>query len=311
MILCVTPNVAIDRTLVVPAHTLGQVHRPTEMHVAAGGKGLNVARAIRVLGGEALCAGFLAGHSGQLVNDLVVQEGLSAQWTLLETGETRTCVMVVDPQAQQTTVINEAGPQVTSGDWAALRADVIDAAVGLDTICFCGSLPAGTSPEDFVMTLQALQEQRKQVWVDTSGPWLRAAAGLPGIGIKINDEEIGELGGQPVESPTQAADAAVQLWQDSQAPVVVTMGSKGAVYVQDDAHRWYAQPPQIEVFNAVGSGDSFAAGLLYVLEQGLSPDVALKWAVAAGAANAASKGGARFTRQAFDDILQDSSVSEI
>jgi fructose-1-phosphate kinase PfkB-like protein len=70
MILCLTPNPAIDRTLVVPNLTLGKVHRASETIVAAGGKGLNVARAIRLLGGESCCMGFAGGHSGHLFADL-------------------------------------------------------------------------------------------------------------------------------------------------------------------------------------------------------------------------------------------------
>src|SRR5512133_2816748 len=94
MILCITPNPAIDRTLVVPKLILGNVHRAQETILAAGGKGFNVARTIRTLGGEPFCLGFAGGHTGHLLADLAQQEGLDAYWTWKDS-ETRTCTILV------------------------------------------------------------------------------------------------------------------------------------------------------------------------------------------------------------------------
>lgn len=81
MIICVTPNVAVDRTYLLPTVRLGQVLRATRTITVAGGKGLNVARAIKTLGEEALVMGLVGGRSGELVAELAAQEGLTAQWT--------------------------------------------------------------------------------------------------------------------------------------------------------------------------------------------------------------------------------------
>ena len=99
MILCVTLNPALDRTLVVRDFAKGGVFRPQENRVAAGGKGINVARAVQILGGQAMCGGFLGGFSGQSLDRMVQKEGLQARWTWLEDRETRTCViLVLQPQ---------------------------------------------------------------------------------------------------------------------------------------------------------------------------------------------------------------------
>ena len=116
MILCVTPNPAVDRTLTVPGIRLGEVSRAARALVAAGGKGLNVARVARAFGAEARCAGFLGGHSGQLVAELAEREGLCGGWTWID-GETRTCLIIVDPQGGEATVINEVGPAITNLDF--------------------------------------------------------------------------------------------------------------------------------------------------------------------------------------------------
>src|SRR5689334_9541185 len=104
MILCVTPNPALDHTMTVPGLRLGEVARATQSFMAAGGKGLNVARVVTALGDAALCAGFLGGHSGRLLADLAEREGLPAAWTWF-VGETRTSTILYDPQGSDATVI--------------------------------------------------------------------------------------------------------------------------------------------------------------------------------------------------------------
>src|SRR6185295_17597755 len=94
MIICITPNLAIDRTILVPRVVLGSVNRAERSIVAAGGKGLNVARAIHTLGGESLCMGFAGGQAGRLLADLAQNEGLNSSWTWTNF-ETRTCTILV------------------------------------------------------------------------------------------------------------------------------------------------------------------------------------------------------------------------
>ena len=129
MILCVTPNPALDRTMTVPGLHLGEAMRASYSFVTAGGKGLNVARVVRVLGGPVLCAGFLGGHSGHLLADLAEREGLPAAWTWFA-GETRTSVILFDPQGGDATVVNEPGQEVTQEEWARLTADMVAKELG-------------------------------------------------------------------------------------------------------------------------------------------------------------------------------------
>ncbi len=123
-IVCVTPNPALDRTLTVPDLQLGAVMRTTEARVAAGGKGVNVARALSALGTGACCMGPVGGASGKILADLAAAEGLDADWTWCEV-ETRSCTILVDPAARRATVINEAGPRLSAGDWKRLCTDVL------------------------------------------------------------------------------------------------------------------------------------------------------------------------------------------
>src|SRR5690349_593871 len=167
MILCITPNPAIDRTLIVPNLALGNVHRAAQTIVAAGGKALNVARTIHTLGGESLCLGFAGGHTGHLLGDLAQNEGLNSFWTWTNS-ETRTCTILVSENGDATE-IDEPGLSVSSSDWKRLRRDVNKTISSEDLVCISGSLPPDSDLDDFKKLLSVTLQKGKQVWVDTSG----------------------------------------------------------------------------------------------------------------------------------------------
>jgi 1-phosphofructokinase family hexose kinase len=305
----VSPNPAIDRSVVVPDFKPFEVNRSTSVMEAAGGKGLNVARAAKILGGETVCAGFLGGDNGRRVANLAQAEGLNSAWTWIE-GETRICTLVIDPKHVTATVVNESGPTVTAEYWAQLQRDVIGAADGAVCICVSGSAPPGTTPEAYADFLRGLQVLGVPMWVDASGMTLRAALTVPGIGIKINDEEIGALVGQTVANAQDALNAAQKLRAQGTGTVIVTMGADGAIIAHDDG-QWWAKPPTIQAVSGVGSGDSFMAGYAVASTNGEQVADALRWATAAGAANALSVGGGQFTRDDFERILAETTVDPL
>jgi 1-phosphofructokinase family hexose kinase len=305
MILCVTPNPALDRTLIVRDFANGGVFRPQECRVDAGGKGLNVARAIKALGGQPMCAGFLGGFSGQSLDSMVREERIPTHWTWLDGRETRTCVILVDPETQLTTVVNEPGPPLVDADWERLRDDLHQAAADASVIAFSGSLPHGSSPEVFASLVADLIRSGKQVWVDTSGTPLTAIARVKGVRIKINDDEAAALVNAPILSPSDALTAARQLHGQTDACVVITLGAQGAVMVDDGGNEaWHAIIPSVTIKSGVGGGDSFLSGLLVALVNDAALSTALGHGAAAGTANALSIGGGRFTRLEFEEILR-------
>jgi 1-phosphofructokinase family hexose kinase len=309
MILCVTSNPAIDRTLTVPELRLGAVARATHTLIAAGGKGLNVARVVRALGGAATCAGFLGGHSGRLLAELAEREGLRGAWTWTAS-ETRTCVIVVDSHGRDATVVNEPGLPVAPDDWARLTADVVDAAAAADYVCLSGSLPPGSPPDMFAGLLRALCDAGRPVWVDTSGPALAAALTVASVGIKVNGDEAGALLGGAIAQPEQALAAARALHQRTGGPVVLTLGGRGAV-LASAAGSWHAHPPPLQIVSTVGSGDAFFAGLVVALASGLPEPQALCRAVAAGAANTLSIGGGRLAPADYEAILGQTTLADL
>lgn len=303
MILCVTPNPAIDRTLQVDALRVGEVHRATRVLPTAGGKGINVARTVRTLGGEPFCLGLVGGHTGDLLADLVKQEGLSAHWTRMQ-GETRTCMIVTQP-AQDATLINEPGVDVNAEECAAFVAEVEAYAAQAELICISGSLPPGFSLDLFESLLKSLAARGRPVWVDTSKQALKIALGVRGLNIKVNAFELGDALGVEISNAEQARAAARRLLEAGMSQAAVTLGKDGAVWVSA-AGSWRASSPRIQPVSSIGSGDAFLGGLVVALTSGLSPERALRRAVAAGAANALTFGGGLFTRQDFEAIQRES-----
>lgn len=286
-ILCVTPNVAIDRVLKVPGFTAGGVWRASAAQVSCGGKGVNVARALRRLGHAPTCAGLVGGESGCRAADAARAEGLAAAWTWID-GETRSCVVIVDERGF-TTVVNEPGPAVSEDDWHRFAADVGAAARENETVCICGSLPPGAPLGALTRLVNAAAQGGRSVWVDTAGAALADALCAGPTGIKINAGAAANLLGEPVETIAAAARAASGLRERCGSYAAVTLGAAGAVLAGPDGI-WTARPPELAPVNAAGSGDTFLAGLLAGLADGLAAPEALRFAAAAGAANTQSLG---------------------
>ena len=301
MIICITPNPAIDRTLILPRLVAGKVHRAEQVIVAAGGKGLNVARAISTLGGESLCMGFLGGHTGHLLADLAQNAGLASAWTWTHS-ETRTCTILV-AQNGDGTVINEAGPRVSKSAWQQLNRDVRKNISTTNLVCVSGSLPSDSSTQYLYRLLKMLVRAKKQVWVDASGSALEAALALPGICIKVNKTEISESLGFEVKNMAAAKRALKTIRDRGVAACIITLGAAGAL-LATSVGNWYARGPRVRVVSTVGSGDSLLGGLANALDHGSNWPEALRTAVAAGTANSLSPGGGEFALQQFKDIRE-------
>jgi 1-phosphofructokinase family hexose kinase len=308
MILCITPNPAIDRTILLHDLVLGNVHRAQKVIVAAGGKGLNVTRTIHKLGGEVLCMGFVGGHSGRLLADLAQQEGFHASWTWVKS-ETRTCTILV-PQNGDATVINEPGLPISTSDWERLQEDVRKHISSFRLACLSGSIPPMSSTEDLQRLLRMLVDTGKQVWIDTSGPILNTLIAYPNICLKVNGNEIGEVLGFEVKDVESARRALNRLEKHSLTATVITLGSAGAVLATKEGS-WHAQAPHVRVVSTVGSGDALLGGLVSALDRGKGWPDALRDAVATGTANTLSAGGGRFTMEEFQAIREEIQIQAL
>jgi len=303
-IICITPNVALDRTLVVPDFAIGHISRIKRGIAVPGGKGLNVMRAVGILKGQPLAMGLLGGHTGRMIAEMVEKDNYDAEWTWYD-GETRTCTIIAHADGNST-VINESG-QIEPADWTHLVDDICRMAESATTICLCGSLPLGapdTAPADLVQRLKAMG---KHVWVDSSGHALHNAIKAKPYAVKVNGDEIGAVLNMTVENVEQACDAGNRLIADGVHVVVITMGADGAMLVSREVTA-KATPPKIKSVDPIGSGDSLHAGIVTALAHGADFVEAIRAGVAAGTVNALYAGGAQFSYEHYQEILAQTNV---
>src|SRR5262249_14465472 len=283
MLLCFTPNPAIDRVLLAPGFRHAESVRVAETREAAGGKGLNVARVARALGLRARVCGPLAGANGRRIAALAQAEGFDARWSWLPGGESRICMLVIDQDAPDTLVINERGPHMSADDWQSLARLIAMEAAQASALAISGSLPPGVAAGQLTALLRELSSHR-QIYLDTSGAALAEALDLPLALLKINAEELGEALGEPIDSPAAAHAAARRVQARGPAAVIVTLGRAGAVAVGEQG-AWMARAPEVAAISAVGSGDAMLAGVAAALPERRGLAEGLRLGVACGAAN--------------------------
>jgi 1-phosphofructokinase family hexose kinase len=311
MILAVTPNPSLDRTLVLDDYREGGVLRATQVMQTAGGKGINMSYAARSIGVELVNLGFQGGRTGEQIMGWMAAEGFKTRWTVVGGGwETRCTTHVVNRASGQVTVINENGNPIDIDAWDRFVADIHAEAEKASIVAMCGSCPPGAPMDGYQKLLRDLMVAGKTVWVDAAGRQLAAAIETPGAYIKVNGDEIGGILGMTVGTVTQAAEAARRFADGRGVACVVTLGGNGAVYA-DGARAWHAQPPVIQIVSPVGSGDSFLAGLLIGIHAGDTPPEALRRAVAAGTANARSIPAGRFTYNEYAAMVAETRVQAL
>lgn len=301
-ILCVNANAAIDKTVVVKNYRLDEIHHPERVLALPGGKGCNVARAFKCLGGTPVVAGWVGGFAGQFIEAGLQREGIETRFVQTPF-ESRECIAVLDPDHHTLTEIYERGDAVPSAQVNAFR-DLLRAMLPeFSAMTLSGSLPPGV-PRDFYGDLIDLAHAANvPVILDTSGKALQFSIAHQPAFVKPNRNELQELLGTKLKTRAEFTNAVRELAARYETGVVLSLGAEGALAV-DHKKVYHARPPHIEVKSAVGSGDSMVAGLAYALTRGRAFEEIVRYGVAAGAANALTIGAGIFTRADFERVLR-------
>lgn len=301
MVLTVTPNTAVDKTYVIEGFRLQGIHKPCVTLTTAGGKGVNVARVCAILGCEVVATGFVGGHTGEFVVGELEQSGVVPDFVRVS-GETRTCVEILDAEHGVRAKVNEPGPHVTAADAAHLESRISAWLGRARVVVLSGGGPPGTPPDLYARLVSRVRAAGVRVILDASGPLLRQGVAASPFLVKPNAEELAELMGTPVTSVADAAAGARALLQSGVATVVVSLGAAGAVAAHG-TELLHAEPPPVEVVSTVGSGDCLVAGLTLAMVRGMPLEAMLRWGVAAGTANAAVLGPGLCTRGEIEALV--------
>ena len=278
------PNLTIDRTSRLPALRPGEVLRLEDVAVTPGGKGLNVARAARALGVPAALVAFVPGRTGHAAAELIGDEGVDLR-AVPVAGEIRSTSVILEPG--RATVLNEPGPPLGDGDWAALET-AIGAAWGEHGVLVCsGSLPPASPADGYVRLVALARAAGRASLVDAGGATLREAlAARPDVVTPnlAEAEGVEESVDALPDAPARAVAAGRQLVRAGACAAVVTAAEAGAAVVTAHDAWWIAAPRVEAVANPIGAGDVLAAGLASGLELGLDVVAAACRGVAAAAA---------------------------
>lgn len=311
MLLTITPNAAVDITYRVDGFQLNRVHRPAETRTLAGGKGINVARVYRELGGQAFASGFLGGRNGRLVARSLQRQGIPGRFARTA-GESRTCICIVDPLARTQTEVNEPGPEVSAHEVERLCALVrrLLGRGGWSWLVLCGSLPPGAPPWLYAHLIETARRAGVPAALDASGEALREGLAARPALAKPNLVELGHAAGRALATLPDALEAARRLRGTGIERVVVTLGGDGAFCVGPRGE-WRCGAPAIRFVSAVGSGDSFLAAYLWALDKGQGDREALVLGVGAGAANAEVYGAGLCSRERILGLADQARPAEI
>lgn len=301
MIVTVTPNPSIDRTVTLPAQLVrGAVHRVQSVSTEPGGKGVNVARALTLAGLDTVAV-LPADRHDPIVTAL---ESYGVAFHAVPTdGAVRTNLTITESDGT-TTKINELGDVISAVALEALTEAILDRAATASWVVLSGSLPPGMPDTWYADMVAALQPFACKVAVDTSDAPLTALADAFGVAapdlIKPNAEELAWLAGVTAESledalaqgdPAPVVAAAQRLIDRGARTVLATLGAAGAILVNDTGS-WLATPPPIKPRSTVGAGDSSLAGYVRADVAGAEAPQRLQMAVAYGSAGASLPGSA-------------------
>lgn len=284
----VTPNPGLDRTLTVPTIIHNEVLRASEVRMDVGGKGFNVARALKALGMESSALGFLGGATGRLLEEGLAALGIRGEFVHIA-DETRTNFVVTDPLGVDHVKVNEAGPLIGSAEMASFYALVEQRLQPGDFWVLSGSLARGLPADFYAHLIRTIQQASAYAVLDASGAALHAGLASAPYLIKPNLLEASEVTGIAIADENDALRAARTMLYGGVSIVALSMGADGLLLVD---HEWTirVRPPAIRALNAVGAGDALLAGLVWALVQKHPLEEVARWGVACGSAAAARPG---------------------
>jgi 1-phosphofructokinase/tagatose 6-phosphate kinase len=290
MIVTVTLNTAIDKTLSVPNFRLGRRHRTVEQTTMPGGKGVNVARVLKALGAPVIATGLAGGPTGTRIVEQLTQLNVLSDFVRIGE-ESRTNTAVIDPTTGEQTEINERGPRVDQRELELFVDKLLYLAKGASLCVFAGSLPRDVDVDIYATLIRELRRLDVTTVIDTDGDPLRRAVRAEPDVISPNVLEAEELVGHEFNDDEDRTYAVREMCELGAREAIMTMpdGCFARMLPEDHGasemclYRVHVRPGAVEPRSTVGSGDAFLAGFVAARYQRRSVEEALAFGVACGA----------------------------
>ena len=312
MIITVTLNAAIDKSLSVPNFRLGRRHRSVGQETLAGGKGVNVARTLKTLGQPVIATGFAGGATGTRIVEQLTAESILNDFVRIRE-ESRTNTAVLDPTNGQQTEINERGPAVSPKELELFRDKLLYLARGADIVVFAGSLPREVEPETYAKLIRELRAMGLVTVLDTDGEPLRQAVRAEPTVVSPNVLEAEELVGHEFLDDEDRANAVREMVSLGAGEAIMTVpdGCFAQVLRNGTPHLHRVRIEPREPVAAVGSGDAFLAGYVAARYTGRTPEECLRFGVACGAESTQRLGAGLIDAGAVERLVAETEVEDL
>ena len=300
MIITVTMNPAIDKTAEVNTFLHGELNRLTKVEIDAGGKGINVSKTIRELGGTTLATGFLGGSGGAVIASVLKKLSIPEHFIQVD-GETRTNMKLVEPGGVLTE-LNEPGPIIGKEQVETLLNDLVELAGPDIWFVLAGSIPAGVKPDIYERIIRAVKEKGASVFLDADGELFRRALEAGPDLIKPNKFELEQYFGVSDANELDLIHMGKKIMDKGVQMTVISMGKEGAMFVTKD--QIYRVPGlSVEARSTVGAGDAMVAALTYGMEQKYDLKTCIRLGVAASAGAVMTEGTKPPARETVDRLM--------
>ncbi|MEA2330464.1 MAG: 1-phosphofructokinase [Thermoleophilaceae bacterium] len=304
MIITVTLNAAIDKTLAVPNFRLGRRHRAVEQTAMAGGKGVNVARALRALGQPVIATGVAGGPTGTRIVEHLTEEGILNDFVRIRE-ESRTSTAVVDPTNGDQTEINEHGPHVSEQELDLFVDKLLYLAKGAAVCVFAGSLPRGVDAGLYGRLIEEMRRLGVTTVLDSEGePLLVATRKGPDV-VSPNEFEAEGLVGREFSDEDDRRRALGEMVEMGAREGIMTLADGCMAVLGDSTDRrlYRATLEPLEPVSSVGSGDAFLAGFVAARYAGSDAEACLRFAVACGAESTQHFGAGQLEQREVERLL--------
>jgi len=313
VIVTVTMNAALDRILTVPNFHPGQPHRASEKLTLAGGKGITVARALKLLGVPVVATGLAGGRNGRRILEELAGEAILNDFVRIE-DEARTSTAVVDPTSGEFTEVMEWGPLVKPAELEVLLEKIDYLSRGAAMVVFAGSLPRGIDEDFYAEAIRDLNRRGVLTVLDSEGEPLRLGLEAEPFLASPNQLEAEAVVGQEFLEDGDFLDALERLNDLGARNALITYEHGCFASVRGERgqpRRYRAESPHLEAVSRVGAGAVLLAGFIAAWLEDATPEVVLRKAVATGAASTLEVGAGRFDPRDVGRILPDVRVAEL
>jgi hexose kinase, 1-phosphofructokinase family len=269
MILSLCLNPSIDKVYYVNSFEPGHVFMENGRSYTTGGRGIIVAKVIKILGGNVMASGFLGGRSGDDIKDELTRLGIHQDFIGIR-GESRSCTIIIDSRHSTSTSVLERGPRIYKVEKDAFIRKYKELLGISSTVAMAGSLPPGMEPSFYRPLIDMARANNVKVLLDTRGTPLKIGAEAKPFMIKPNIDEAQVLSSKPLSTDSDVVDLVVEMSKKGIDIACVTMGERGCIAcINNRVYKFTI--PKIEIVNDVGAGDAFAAGCANYIDMGRNP----------------------------------------